>query len=469
MKDAMLRCFWMPRTRAGRFSMFFLLVSALHSTSVWASGELQNPSGVPTPRPNWLSEGLFTIRILGIELWQWTALGLLLVLSVLAAWIVTGTLHRLANRIAAQTDSDLDNRLVESGVKPVRFVVWLALFYLGALVLGISGLVMDFLDSAGLILAVLGVTWLLLRMTNVVSEVMEDRLKAKEDKAVLALLPMGRRVVKVVIWGLAFLGVVQNLGFDITGLVAGVGVGGIAIALAAQKTVENLFGGATLLVDQPIRVGDYCKFGSMAGTVEDVGLRSTRVRTLDRTLITVPNSEFSQTQIENFGARDRIRLYVILGFRYETTPDQFRYLLSELRALLWSHPKIDKNTVRVRFVGFGAYSLDVEVAAYVPTSDWNEFLAIREDIFLRIMDITKQSGSSFAFPSQTSYLCRDGGLDEKASRKAENEVDLWRKEGKLPFPVLPSEKIDELENTLDYPPAGSYTEKAGASAEMESK
>jgi MscS family membrane protein len=306
-------------------------------------------------------------------------------------------------------------------------------------------------------------------MTNVVSEVMEDRLKAKEDKAVLALLPMGRRFVKAAIWGLALLGMFQNLGFDITGLVAGLGVGGIAIALAAQKTIENLFGGATLLVDQPIRVGDYCKFGGMAGTVEDVGLRSTRVRTLDRTLITVPNSEFSQTQIENFGVRDRIRLYVILGFRYETTPDQFRYLLSELRALLWSHPKIDKESVRVRFVGFGAYSLDVEVAAYVPTSDWKEFLAIREDIFLRMMDITKKSGSSFAFPSQTSYLCRDGGLDEEASRKAENEVDLWRKEGKLPFPVLPSEKIDELENRLDYPPVGSYTEKAGASAEMESK
>ncbi len=335
-------------------------------------------------------------------------------------------------------------------------------FYLGAVVLGISGLVMDFLDRAGLILAVLGVTWLLLRMTNVVSEVMEERLKSRGEKAALALLPLGRRLVKAVIWGLAFLGMFQNLGFDITGLLAGLGVGGIAVALAAQKSIENLFGGATLLVNQPIRVGDYCKFGAMAGTIEDVGLRSTRVRTLDRTLITVPNSEFSQTQIENFGVRDRIRLYALLGFRYETTPDQFRYLLSELRSLLWSHPKIDTETVRVRFVGFGAYSLDVEVAAYGLTSDWKEFLAIREDIFLRMMDIVKNSGTSFAFPSQTSYLCKDGGLDQEASRKAEKEVNLWREERKLPFPILPPDKIDELENTLDYPPVGSYSEKTEA-------
>ena len=175
---------------------------------------------------------------------------------------------------------------------------------------------------------------------------------------------MGRRTVKGVLLVLALIAVFQNLGFNITGILAGLGVGGIAVALAAQKSIENLFGGLTLSLDQPVRVGDFCKFGTQMGTVEDVGLRSTRIRTMDRTLISIPNGDFSQTQIENFGTRDRIRLYAVLGFRYETVPDQLRFLLSELRTLLWSHPKVETDTARVRFVGFGACSLDVEVFAY---------------------------------------------------------------------------------------------------------
>jgi MscS family membrane protein len=244
-------------------------------------------------------------------------------------------------------------------------------------------------------------------------------------------------------------------GFNVTALVAGLGIGGLAFALAAQKTIENLFGGVTLLADRPIVVGDFCRFGDKIGTVEEIGLRSTRIRTLDRTVVTVPNAQFSDLQLENFAKRDVIRLYAVLGVRYETTPDQLRFVLAELRSMLLAHPKVSPDPARVRFVGFGAYSLDLELFAYVYTADWNEFLTIREDIFLRIMDIVESAGSGFAFPSQTTYLGRDDGLDEEKTREAQTRVETWRKENRLPFPDFDPEEKQRVRDTLAFPPEGS--------------
>jgi MscS family membrane protein len=274
---------------------------------------------------------------------------------------------------------------------------------------------------------------------------------------------MGRTAAKVVLLAVGLLVVLQNLGFQVTGIVAGLGIGGLAIALAAQKTVENLFGGATILADHPVRVGDFCKFGDKMGTIEEIGLRSTRVRTLDRTVITVPNGEFSQAQIENYGVRDRIRLYLILGLRYETSAEQLRHVLAGLRRILHSHPMVDREPGRVRFVGFGAHSLDLEVFAYVLTSDWSEFLGVREDIYLRFMDVVKESGTGFAFPSQTLYLGRDDGLDAERAREAEEQVQAWRRENRLPFPSFSPEALDEMDDTLDWPPRGTMmaTDTAG--------
>jgi MscS family membrane protein len=191
------------------------------------------------------------------------------------------------------------------------------------------------------------------------------------------------------------------------------------------------------------------------GTVEEIGIRSTRVRTLDRTLVTIPNSEFSEMELENYGARDQIRLYSIIGLRYETKPDQLRHVLAGLRKLLVAHPRISESPARVRFVGFGAYSLDLEIFAYVLTNDWNEFLSIREDIFLRMIKIVRDSGTGFAFPSQTLYLGRDGGLDPEGTREAEAHVSAWREAGELPFPDFDEQTIARIDGTLDYPPHGS--------------
>jgi MscS family membrane protein len=251
------------------------------------------------------------------------------------------------------------------------------------------------------------------------------------------------------------LGVLGTLGVNISAAVAGLGVGGIAVALAAQRTLENLIGGISLYADKPVSVGDFCRWGDQIGTVEEIGLRSTRIRTLERTVVTVPNHVLCQMELDNFMKRDRRLLRTTLQLRYETTPDQMRFILAKLRELLLGHPMVTPDPARVRFIGYGDYSKNVEIFAYLICQDQNTFLAIQEDILLRIEDIINAAGSGFAFPSQTSYLARDRELDEERISEAVAEVGQWRAGGKLPFPEFDDRQREQIEDVLDYPPEGS--------------
>jgi MscS family membrane protein len=259
--------------------------------------------------------------------------------------------------------------------------------------------------------------------------------------------------------------VAQRFGIPVYGLVAGAGVGGIAVALAAKSTLENFMGALNLFADRPVRVGDLCRYdGDTApgwrpvGRVESIGLRSTRIRNLDRTLITIPNAEFAQLHIVNFGKCDRMLLTTTLGLRYETSDDQLRFVLAELRELLHAHPKTIHTVadpIRVRFVEYGDYSLNVAIRVYVRVTDYNEFLAIKEDILLRIMKLVGRAGTGFAFPSRTLYIGRDGGLDNERQQGAEKQVREWASAQTLPFPDFAEDYRKKVTDTLDYPPEGS--------------
>jgi len=269
------------------------------------------------------------------------------------------------------------------------------------------------------------------------------------------LLRLTSRVVGIVGSVLILTSGAQEVGLPVLGLVAGLGVGGLAVALALRPTLENLIGGAILYMDRPVRIGDYCNFGDFTGTVESIGVRSTQVRTLDRTLVTVPNANFANMEITNWAACDRMMIRNTIGVRYETEPDQLRFLLANLREMCYAHPRVHRETVRIRFIGYGASSLDIDFRVYALTLDWNDFFAVREDVFLRVNDIVAKSGTSFAFPSQTLYMGRDGGLEKEQSEAAIRQVEAWREEGKLPFPTPTEEQIERLADTLDYPPWGS--------------
>ncbi len=217
-----------------------------------------------------------------------------------------------------------------------------------------------------------------------------------------------------------------QLGVSIVPVITGLGVVGLALSLAAKPTVENVIGGLTLFADRPVRVGDFCRFGGTSGTVVEIGLRSTRIQGLDRTVTSIPNAEFSQLQLVNVSRRDYILLETTLGLRYETTLDQLRWVLARLREMLLAHPEVhDFPEARVRFVGFNAYSLDISVRAYIATSDLDVFLAVQEDILFRIGEIVDQAGTAFAFPSNTTYVTRDAAPERKRREEVEEE---FRKE-----------------------------------------
>jgi MscS family membrane protein len=178
----------------------------------------------------------------------------------------------------------------------------------------------------------------------------------------------------------------------------GRGVGGLAIALAAQKTIENLFGGVAVISDRPVSVGDVCRFGDRVGTVEDIGLRSTRIRTL----VTIPNAEFSSMTLENLSKRDKIWFHFALNLRRDTTPDQVRTLLESITKILREHPKVETGPLPVRFIGVGTYSLDLEVFAYVLTRNMDDFLRIQQELLLWVLEAVEAVGTALALPTQAS-------------------------------------------------------------------
>ncbi|MEX2209050.1 MAG: mechanosensitive ion channel domain-containing protein [Myxococcota bacterium] len=358
----------------------------------------------------WLADHLaapfFDLEFLELALWQWLGLLLLVVLSSATAWLLVQACVSIVYRFAGAS-SLADDGYLRASRGPLLLLVGIGLFVTGTAMLALAVPVRDFIGGIARTLTIAAVAWLLARLVSAAGRRVEARLREQGRMAAIALVPLGRRTVTLVLVGITLIAALQNLGVNVTGIVAGLGVGGLAVALAAQKTVENLFGGLTLVVDQPVRVGDFCRFGEKLGTVEEIGLRSTRIRTLDRTLVSVPNAEFSSLQLESFTARDRIRFVHTIGLRYETSPDRVREVLEALRAVLRSHPRVHPDPARVRFVGFGAYSLDLEIFAYLTTSDYNEYLELAEGLLLQIAETVLANGAEFAFPSQTVYVGRD--------------------------------------------------------------
>ena len=409
--------------------------------------------------PYWLETHLppffFEHSFLGISAWKWVALALLTMAASLLALLVAGTITRLIGSVFTRGDASFDVRIVRHVGGPVRLFWTVIFFALGHRSLGLS---LEFLATLRVVerlLLVVAVAWLIFRLIDLAALSLRVRAERRGNRSILPTLVPGARFAKIVVIAIGVLGVLGTLGVNISAAVAGLGVGGIAVALAAQKSLENLLGGLNLFADRPVEVGDFCRYGEQTGTVEEIGLRSTRIRTLDRTVVSIPNSEFANLRLENFARRDRMRLHTLIGVRYETTPEQLRFLLARLRHVLLAHPRITPDPARVRFVGFGASSLDLEVFAYADTSDWNEFLSIREDVYLHFMDAVKEAGTGFAFPSTTTYVTRDDGLAQDEIDAAERRVALWREEGALPFPGFSDAFTQETRDTLPWPPRGS--------------
>ncbi|MGK7895375.1 MAG: mechanosensitive ion channel family protein, partial [Xenococcus sp. (in: cyanobacteria)] len=208
--------------------------------------------------------------------------------------------------------------------------------------------------------------------------------------------------------------------------------------------------------------GEFCRFGDQQGTVKEIGLRSTRILARNGDLISMPNSKFSELELANKSRRDRILLWQTIGLRYETSSEQLRFVLAKLQSMILVHPKLLEEKARVSFMKYGNYSQDVEIFAYVDTGDWYEFCGIQQDVLLRIKDIVEAAGTDFAFPSQTTYISQDSGLDQERRRTAETEVQTWRGKGMLPFPEFSTEQQEQLPNPENSQNQSSASDKGNS-------
>ena len=391
----------------------------------------------------------FDLKILGVEIWLWVGLMIIGILAYLAAFVFTKPILLFLQRYPTPMRDQVYG-LVRG---PLRFLLFLVM----------AGLMIEYINPPLWFQALLkartlfsvAVVWLGFWIIDFLLDRLSEHYQLHGRSTARVLLPPLGTAAKTVFVIIAVLVWLDNLGFKVTTLLAGLGIGGLAVALALQKPIENLVSGITLYTSEPVAVGDFCRFGEKIGTVEEIGLRATKVRTLDHTLLTVPNINFVHAQLENFSKREKIWYHPQIRLRYDTTPDQIRYILVEIRKMFYAHPKVLDDPARIRFEGFGSFSLDLEVFAYIDIIDWGEFLEIAEDLNLRIMDIVKEAGSAFALPSQTFYSEQGQRPDNQLAGAAEQKVHEWREGHQLFLPKFPTETIAELKGSLPYPPPGS--------------
>jgi MscS family membrane protein len=259
-------------------------------------------------------------------------------------------------------------------------------------------------------------------------------------ESILILMQRLTRVAMVIFVVVAALAL---FGLNVKTALAGLGIGGLAIALAAQKSLENLLGGVSLLMDKAVHVGDFCRIGDRVGTVEDIGLRSLKLRTLDQNLLVVPNGSLAQTQFENMRARTKLLINQNFSLRIETQVEQLRFVLDRVKGMLDEHPAIESGSSRVRVIGFAGSAFELELFAFGKTGDWTEFTAIRQDVILKIAEIVEAAGTRFAAPTRLTYLSRDAGLDAEKGNDIVGHVTELRATTGSDFQAKPeSERND---------------------------
>jgi MscS family membrane protein len=287
---------------------------------------------------------------------------------------------------------------------PITFAFSLLVAYLLTPILGLYAPALTFMHRAIRGLSLATFFWGLARSVDIAGQVFAQSQWGHGAPATRALLLFGSRVGKTVVAAFALLALFTQLGYPVTSLLAGLGVGGIAVALSAQKSLENLIGAFAIAVDQPFREGDFVRVDGITGTVELIGMRSTRIRTPDRTLVSIPNGKLADMRIETFAPRDRVRLAFTFGLTYETTQSQMSAVLKGFEQLLRDHPKLWPNSNTVRFTELGESALRIEVECVFGTRDWGEFTLIRQQFLLELMAIVEREGAHFAFPTRTLHL-----------------------------------------------------------------
>ncbi len=342
---------------------------------------------------------------------NWIAIFIILVFTVAIERITFFIISRLT-KLTTKTKTNLDDRVIAKCTRPISNYVLLLGFFV---IIHLFRFPLEPIDvkkalvTTIKILFVLNTIWLLVRLTSVLGDYFFSKVVKTNSRLDDQLVPIFVKSIKIFLYILCAVYIIQALGYSISGVVAGLGIGGLAVAMAAKDTLANLFGSIMLISDRPFRVGDWIKVGTNEGIVEQIGFRSTRIRTFEKTLISVPNSLIANDSINNFSKMPARRVKLSVGVTYDTSANQMESLVNRLRDFLKNHPEVNQDFFLVDFTDFGASSLDILVYYFTKTTDWANHLQLRQDINLSIMRIIEEMGLSIAFPTQTVHVKSDRG------------------------------------------------------------
>ena len=392
----------------------------------------------------WLSQVLPEFYVLGMGNFQVA----ILLATAIGGWFVTGWISWLIAGLGGRFSNPWQHALSRFLRVPLRLILYVALIRIVIANLGLSVIAKAYLQSSPLeyLVAVI----LAFGLLNLYRDYKIRQLELQGDVEYVALIKPVVVIVRIIVATTAALMWADQAGFNVSTLIAGLGVGSLAVALAAQKTLENVIGAITLYTARPIRPGDWCRFGDIQGTVEEIGLRSVTLRTLNRTLVTVPNSMFSSADIENFSVRDRIRFFKLLELQMPT-PDQLRAILGEFRTLFASHPMVRQDTVSIRLADIEAATAVIRLDGGIMTRDYQEYLAVAEDLNLRIIEIVHQNGAIFSGPGQVLQIRDFQQAGAEKLQEVEAKLEVWRQGDGLPFPDLSDQEKQQLKGSLEYP------------------
>jgi MscS family membrane protein len=369
-----------------------------------------------SPKNTYVPRILVDTWFLWFPLWQWIVIFFVIPFSFVVAILLTRLLNLLVLHLMRRILGVRGDRHAVKLTGPFRLLIlslmlWVLAFYSRSI---LSSLFWTYVAST---LTVTGLTWLCIRLTDMILK-LKQRQWAVTSTGKVSMVQLVRKLSKVLVVIIGAIVVLYIAGINVTAALTGLGIGGLAIAFAAQKTLENLFGGIMIISDQPIRVGDFIRAGAYLGTVEEIGLRSTYIRVLDRTLVSIPNGQLALLSLENLSRRDKMLFSHAINLRYETTPDQLRYVLAETKRLFSEHPQVEQSTAHASFLKCADSSLVIDVFAYILEKNYDAFLDIQEAFLFRIMEIIETSGTQMAFPSRTTYIAKDTLAVNK------NSVDL---------------------------------------------
>lgn len=372
---------------------------------------LTRESGIEKSLPAPLVE----IKLLGTPLYAWIGLVLLALVLSLLSKLLSRAIIVLAVPLAKRYAGEPNTARLSALTEPLRLLLSIAVFRACMEAFTPSALLRLYLQYLLECLFALGVASLAMRSVDLVA----DHLRMRLDTRALSssVMPLGVRMVKIAIFCIAVLFTLAAWGYNTNAILAGLGVGGLAVALAAQKTIENLFGSVAVISDRPVLVGDFCQFGGQVGTVEDIGLRSTRIRTLDRTLVTIPNSTFSTMTLENYSRRDRMWFHPTIHLRRGTTPDEIRAAMDAITQVLKAHPLVDPTDVPVRFTKMTTQSFDLDVFSYVLTANFNEFLRVQSELLLNILERLSEMRIMLAVPIEEMVVTGEQEDETRAYRR----------------------------------------------------